>query len=91
MKKLKSIIKYFQIKLKSVFNNSCKKESFLKSLNSKGEKYFPFISVLFMFILLSSLIGLIPYSFTITSHLLVTFNLIVFNFSKGESRHYSGV
>jgi len=45
------------------------------NINSKGEKYFPFISVLFTFILLSNLIGLIPYSFTITSHLLVTFTL----------------
>jgi len=45
------------------------------NLNDKGEKYFPFISVLFSFILLSNLIGLIPYSFTITSHLIITFSL----------------
>jgi len=43
------------------------------NINVKGEKYFPFISVLFLFILLVNLIGLIPYSFTITSHLIVTF------------------
>ena len=43
------------------------------NINIKGEKYFPFISVLFLFILLVNLIGLIPYSFTITSHLIVTF------------------
>ena len=40
-----------------------------------NEKYFPFISVLFNFILFSNLIGLIPYSFTATSHLIVTFTL----------------
>jgi len=40
-----------------------------------NEKYFPFISVLFNFILFSNLIGLIPYSFTTTSHLIVTFTL----------------
>jgi F-type H+-transporting ATPase subunit a len=43
----------------------------------EGEKYFPFISVLFSFILFSNLIGLIPYSFTVTSHLIVTFTLSV--------------
>ena len=45
------------------------------NLNIKGEKYFPFISVLFIYILLSNLIGLVPYSFTVTSHLIVTFTL----------------
>ena len=38
-----------------------------------SERYFPFISVLFVFILFSNLIGLIPYSFTITSHITLTF------------------
>ncbi len=45
------------------------------NLNLEGEKYFPFVSVLFCFILFSNLIGLVPYSFTITSHLIVTFTL----------------
>lgn len=40
-----------------------------------NEKYFPFVSVLFNFILFSNLIGLIPYSFTATSHLIITFTL----------------
>lgn len=40
-----------------------------------NEKYFPLISVLFNFILFSNLIGLVPYSFTATSHLIVTFTL----------------
>lgn len=40
-----------------------------------NEKYFPVISVLFNFILFSNLIGLLPYSFTTTSHLIVTFSL----------------
>ena len=37
--------------------------------------FFPFIFTLFMFILFSNLLGLIPYSFTITSHIIVTFAL----------------
>lgn len=45
------------------------------NINIDGEKYFPFISVLFTFVLFSNLIGLIPYSFTATSHLIVTFTL----------------
>jgi ATP synthase subunit 6 len=45
------------------------------NLNDEGEKFFPFIVVLFTFILFNNLIGLIPYSFTITSHLIVTFTL----------------
>jgi ATP synthase subunit 6 len=45
------------------------------NINKDGEKYFPFISVVFTFVLFSNLIGLIPYSFTITSHLIVTFTL----------------
>ena len=42
---------------------------------TNNEKYFPIISVLFNFILFSNLIGLIPYTFTATSHLIVTFTL----------------
>ena len=45
------------------------------NLGSKGQQYFAFDFVLFLFVLLSNLIGLIPYSFTITSHLIVTFAL----------------
>lgn len=44
-------------------------------ISADREKYFPIISVLFNFILLSNLIGLLPYSFTVTSHLIVTFTL----------------
>ena len=47
----------------------------IDSINKEGEKYFPFISTLFSFILFSNLIGLVPYNFTITSHLLITFTL----------------
>jgi F-type H+-transporting ATPase subunit a len=40
-----------------------------------GMTYFPFVFTLFMFILLGNLLGLIPYSFTFTSHIIVTFAL----------------
>jgi len=45
------------------------------NINMEGEKYFPYISVIFIFILFSNLIGLIPYSFTVTSHIIITFTL----------------
>lgn len=45
------------------------------TITTDSEKYFPLISVLFNFILFSNLIGLVPYSFTATSHLIVTFTL----------------
>jgi len=45
------------------------------NIKLEGEKYFPYISVIFIFILFNNLIGLIPYSFTITSHIIVTFTL----------------
>ena len=38
-----------------------------------GRPYFPFIFAVFMFVLFGNLIGMIPYSFTFTSHIIVTF------------------
>lgn len=40
-----------------------------------GLKFFPFIFTLFVFILLSNILGLIPGSFTVTAHIAVTFAL----------------
>jgi F-type H+-transporting ATPase subunit a len=40
-----------------------------------AEPYFPFVFTLFMFVLFSNLLGLIPYSFTVTSQIIVTFAL----------------
>jgi len=42
------------------------------SAGTEGMKFFPFVFTLFMFILFANLIGLIPYSFTVTSQLIVT-------------------
>ena len=43
------------------------------NVGSGGRPYFPFIFTLFMFILFGNLLGLIPGSFTFTSHIIVTF------------------
>ena len=45
------------------------------NVGKEGRAYFPFVFSLFMFILFANSIGLIPYSFTVTSHIIVTFAL----------------
>ena len=49
-------------------------------IGSKGKVFFPFVFTLFMFILLCNFIGLVPYSFTVTSHIIVTFSFAGFIF-----------
>lgn len=46
-----------------------------ENVGSAGQKYFPFIFTLFMFVLVSNMLGMVPYSFTTTSHIIVTFAL----------------
>jgi ATP synthase subunit 6 len=46
-----------------------------KNIGQQGLQFFPFIFFLFSFLVISNLIGMIPYSFTITSHIFVTFSL----------------
>lgn len=41
----------------------------------RGQKYFPFIYSLFIFILINNIIGMIPYSFSSTSHFILTFSI----------------
>ena len=47
---------------------------------SKAKPYFPFIFTLFMFVLLCNMIGMLPYSFTVTSHIIVTLVMAMFIF-----------
>ena len=46
-------------------------------IGHEGKRYFPFVFSLFMFILFGNLLGLLPYAFTFTSHIAVTFALAV--------------
>ncbi|HIF26686.1 MAG TPA: F0F1 ATP synthase subunit A [Micavibrio sp.] len=46
-----------------------------ENIGADGRKYFPFIFTIFMVVLMGNLLGLIPYSFTYTSHIVVTFAL----------------
>ena len=45
------------------------------TVGKEGKKYFPLVFALFMFILFGNLFGMIPYSFTFTSHIIVTLAL----------------
>ena len=45
-----------------------------------SRKYFPFIFSLFIFILFANFIGMIPYTFTVTSHIAVTIAMAMFVF-----------
>jgi F-type H+-transporting ATPase subunit a len=46
----------------------------------EGRRYFPFVFALFMFVLFGNMLGLLPYAFTYTSHIAVTFGLAILVF-----------
>ena len=50
------------------------------NVGTDGMKYFPFVFTLFMFVLVLNMLGMMPYSFTVTSHIIVTFALAAFIF-----------
>lgn len=50
------------------------------NVGNGGKPYFPFIFTMFMFVLFCNLLGMIPYSFTVTSHIIVTFAMAIFIF-----------
>jgi F-type H+-transporting ATPase subunit a len=50
------------------------------SAGSEGMKFFPLVFSLFMFIFISNIVGIIPYTFTVSSHIIVTFSLALLVF-----------
>jgi F-type H+-transporting ATPase subunit a len=48
------------------------------TVGKEGRRYFPFIFTLFMFILFGNVLGMVPGSFTYTSHIIVTFSMAIF-------------
>ena len=71
--KFKFIPTRFQQIFEMIFNITI--ELTYSSIGKTGKYFISIIFVIFFFILLCNLIGMIPYSFTITSHLIVTFTL----------------
>ena len=51
-----------------------------ETIGNEGRRYFPIIFTVFLFILIGNMLGMVPYSFTFTSHIVVTFvmALVVF-------------
>jgi F-type H+-transporting ATPase subunit a len=48
------------------------------NIGNEGLKYLPFVFTLFLFILFGNMLGLMPYAFTFTSHIVVTASLAIF-------------
>lgn len=51
-----------------------------ETVGSEGRKYFPLVFSLFSFILICNLVGMLPYSYTVTSHIAVTGALAIMVF-----------
>jgi len=45
------------------------------TVGNEGKQFFPYVFSLFIFVLIGNMVGMIPYSFTFTSHIIVTFAL----------------
>ena len=50
------------------------------SAGKEGMKFFPFVFSLFMFVLVANMFGMIPFFFTVTSHIIITFALAMLVF-----------
>jgi F-type H+-transporting ATPase subunit a len=51
------------------------------SAGTAGMKFFPFVFSLFMFVLVANMFGMIPFFFTVTSHIIITFALALLVFA----------
>ncbi len=49
----------------------------IDQIGHEGKRFFPFVFTLFFFVLMGNLLGLLPYSFTYTSHIAITAALAV--------------
>jgi F-type H+-transporting ATPase subunit a len=51
-----------------------------ENAGEEGMRFFPLVFSLFMFVLVANMIGMFPYAFTVTSHIIVTFTLAMLVF-----------
>jgi F-type H+-transporting ATPase subunit a len=64
---------------------------------SEGMKFFPLIFSIFMFVCVSNLVGIIPYTFTVSSHIIVTaalalmvfFTVLIYGLYKNGMKFFS--
>jgi len=47
----------------------------LDTIGEEGRRYFPFVFSIFLFVFFGNILGLVPYNFTFTSHIIVTASL----------------
>jgi F-type H+-transporting ATPase subunit a len=67
------------------------------SIGEGGMRFFPLVFSLFMFLLVSNLVGLVPYNFTVASHIIITvalallvfFTVLVYGFWKNGLRFFN--
>jgi F-type H+-transporting ATPase subunit a len=52
-----------------------------ETVGNEGRRYFPLLFTLFMFILFGNLLGMVPYSFTFTTQIIVTFAMAIVVFA----------
>lgn len=57
------------------------RQTVLNVMGEDGRRFFPFIFTIFIFIFFTNFFGLIPYSFTVTSHIIVTVAMALFVFA----------
>ncbi|MDR1982711.1 MAG: F0F1 ATP synthase subunit A [Holosporaceae bacterium] len=50
------------------------------NIGKSGQHYFPFVFSVFLFVLFGNLVGIIPYMFTFTSHIIATFTIAIIVF-----------
>jgi len=50
------------------------------SAGTEGMKFFPFVFSLFIFVLVANMLGMVPFFFTVTSHIIITFALAMLVF-----------
>jgi F-type H+-transporting ATPase subunit a len=65
----------------------------VETIGPEGRKFFPFVFTLFFFILFGNLMGVFPYAFTFTSHIVVTLalSLLVFILVTGVALRLHGL
>ena len=68
----------FQSAVETLFEFTAK--TLRDNAGEQGMRFFPLVFSLFMFVLVANLVGLFPYAFTVTSHLIVTFALAMLVF-----------
>jgi ATP synthase subunit 6 len=56
------------------------KEMIIAQIGKEAQRFFPYIFSIFVFILISNILGMFLFSFTLTSHIMVTFTLGVSSF-----------